>query len=384
MPCSVRRLAQVGVKLFCSLVFCCPGLCHAIVVGEPAPVRIGLTREASAAPLMIAIDAGYFKTAGLNPQLTFFDSDASVSVAVASGKVDIGMAALSAAFYRYASAHRFKIVASRSSDQTGFPMYAILISKEAHAAGFSGVRGLANSRIGVADADSGEYYGLYSIASRFNLDSGSIKTIALKSPAGELLALSRGDIEAAILPFPAALHAARNGRSLLRLSDFAEWQQGVVFTSAQTIATDRALMERFMRAYQRGTAEYALNFLSYDDGGDFIPGAHYDRYVDLIARQVFISSDTLARTKTYCDRRANLDVADIEKQVQFWQNRGRIDKSIVASDLLDLSFIGGEGGASATNLRRRASSSPSHASRSSYTSPRLWVPHASGVQVTLY
>jgi NitT/TauT family transport system substrate-binding protein len=195
-------------------------------------------------------------------------------------------------------------------------MYALLISKEAHAAGFSGVRGLANSRIGVADADSGEYYGLYSIASRFNLDSGSIKTIALKSPAGELLALSRGDIEAAILPFPAALHAARNGRSLLRLSDFAEWQQGVVFTTAQTIATDRALMERFMRAYQRGTAEYALNFLSYDDGGDFIPGAHYDRYLDLIARQAIISSATLARTKTYCDRRANLDVADIERQVQ--------------------------------------------------------------------
>jgi hypothetical protein len=46
------------------------------------------------------------------------------------------------------------------------------------------------------------------------------------------------------------------------------WQQGVVFASAQTIATNRTLLESFMRAYQRGTAEYALNFLSYDDGGD--------------------------------------------------------------------------------------------------------------------
>jgi NitT/TauT family transport system substrate-binding protein len=327
------------------------------VTDASAPVRIGLTREASIAPLLIAIDGGFFQSVGLDPHLAFFDSDSAVSAAVASGKVDIGMAALSATFYRHAAAHRFKIIASRSSDQTRFPMYALLISKEAHAAGFSGVRGLANARIGVVDADSGEYYGLYSIASRFNLDSGSIKTTAFKSPAGELSALARGDIDAAILPIATALRAAHKGRSLLPLSDFAQWQQGVVFASAQTIATNRTLMQEFMRAYQRGTTEYALNFLSYDDGGDFIPGSHYDQYLAVIARQVHVSSDMLARTKTYCDRRANLDVADIEKQVQFWQSRGRIDKGIVTADLLDLSFIGEESASatgSAENLRQRS------------------------------
>jgi NitT/TauT family transport system substrate-binding protein len=327
------------------------------VTDASAPVRIGLTREASIAPLLIAIDGGFFQSVGLDPHLAFFDSDSAVSAAVASGKVDIGMAALSATFYRHAAAHRFKIIASRSSDQTRFPMYALLISKEAHAAGFSGVRGLANARIGVVDADSGEYYGLYSIASRFNLDSGSIKTTAFKSPAGELSALARGDIDAAILPIATALRAAHKGRSLLPLSDFAQWQQGVVFASAQAIATNRTLMQEFMRAYQRGTTEYALNFLSYDDGGDFIPGSHYDQYLGVIARQVHVSSDMLARTKTYCDRRANLDVADIEKQVQFWQSRGRIDKGIVTADLLDLSFIGEESASatgSAENLRQRS------------------------------
>jgi NitT/TauT family transport system substrate-binding protein len=356
MICAVRRHARERVKPLCLLLlFCCTGLCHASVADEPEPVRIALTREASVAPLLIAIDAGYLKSVGLNPRLAFFDSDTTVSAAVASGKADIGMAALSARFYRYAAAHRFKIVASRSADQTGFPMYALLISKEAHAAGFSGVRGLVNARIGFADADSIEYYGLYSIASRFNLDSGSIKATAFKSGAAELSALARGGIEAVILPIATALHEARKGRSLMRLSDFAEWQQGVVFTSAQTIATNRTLMERFMRAYQRGTAEYALNFLSYDDGGDFIPGSHYDQYLSLIARQVHVSSNTLARTKTYCDRRANLDVADIEKQVRFWQNRGRIDTGIVAADLLDLSFIGEDFASptgNAENLRR--------------------------------
>jgi NitT/TauT family transport system substrate-binding protein len=343
----VRRRVPEGIKFRCLLLLlCCCSVSHAIGAEDPATVRIGLMREASAAPLLVAVDAGYFRSEGLSPQLAFFDNDESVSAAVASGKVDIGMAALSAAFYRNAAAHRLKIVASRSSDQTGFPMYVFLISKEASAAGFSGVRGLSNARIGVADADSGEYYGLYSIASRFKLDSGSIRTTVLKSPEAELSALSRHEIDAAILPFATALHAAHQGRSLLRLSDFAQWQQGVVFAGAQKIAADRTLMERFMRAYQRGAAEYALNFLSYDDGGDFIPGSHYAQYLDSIARQLNMPSDILARTKTYCDRRANLDAADIAKQVQFWQSRGRIDKSMVAADLLDLSFIGEEHSAS--------------------------------------
>jgi NitT/TauT family transport system substrate-binding protein len=311
---------------------------------EPARVRIALTREASVAPLLIAIDAGFFKSAGLDPELAFLDSDKSVSTAVASGKADIGMAALSAAFYRYAAVHRLKIIASRSSEQTGFPMHALLISKAAHAAGFSGVHGLVDARIGLADsdADSGAYYGLYSIAARFSLDFGSVKTTAFRTAAEELSALARGDIQAAILRIATALRVAHNGHTLLPLTNFAQWQQGVVFAGAQTIATNRTLIDQFMRAYQRGTAEYALNFLSYDDGGDFIPGPHYDQYLKEVARDVHVASATLAKTKTYCDRRANLDVADIEKQVGFWQSRGRVDKDIAAAELLDVSFIGEE------------------------------------------
>jgi NitT/TauT family transport system substrate-binding protein len=341
----MRHHARARFEFIRSVVILfCSGL-QLAAAGDLEPARIGLTREASVAPVLIAVGAGYFKAEGLDPQVTFFPSDTSVSAAVASGKVDIGMAGLSAVFYSYSASHSLKIFASRSSDQTGFPMYALLISSKAHAAGFSGVRGLPNARIGVAGADSGAYYGLFSIASRFKLDSSSIKTFSLKSPAGELEALSRGDIDAALLPFPTALHYASLGRSLLLLSDFDQWQQGVVFTTAEVIATRRNLIERFMRAYQRGTADYQLNFLSYDDARDFIPGPHYDGYLDLIARELQISSAVLAKTKTYCDRRANLDVADIMKQVRFWQDEGRLDKGVAAANLLDLSFIGEETGA---------------------------------------
>jgi NitT/TauT family transport system substrate-binding protein len=335
-----RVRTRIEVLLFLVALFSF-GLTGA-AASEPEPARIGLTREASAGPLYVAIAAGYFKTEGLDPQIAFLKSDLAVSAAVASGKIDIGMTSLSAPFFSYAAAHSFKMIASRSSDQTGFPMYALLISAKAHAAGLSDVRGLPHARIGVADTDSSTYYALFSVASRFGLDPGSVKTISFKSPAGELDALSRSDIDAALLPFAIAIHSAKGRDRVLPLGNFAQWQQGVVFTTTENIATRRNLIERFMHAYQRGTAEYQLNFLSYDDAGDFIPGPHYDKYLDLIARQVQISPTILAITRTYCDRRANLDVADIKKQVQFWQDQGRLDKRIVATDLLDLSFIGEE------------------------------------------
>jgi NitT/TauT family transport system substrate-binding protein len=328
--------------LLVSLVLCCSGT--AAIAGELEAVRIGLTRDASTAAVLIAIDAGYFKIAGLEPKLVVLPNDAAVSAAAASGRVDIGMAALSAAFFRDAAAH-LKIIASRSSDRTGFPMYALLVSQKAHAAGLSGVRGLMNARIGVAGADSSEYYGLFSIPSRFNLDPGSLRTVVLKSADAEFKSLAHGDIDAALLPYPIAVQSATKGRSVFRLSDFAQWQEGVVFATAESIASRRSLIEGFMRAYQHGAADYAINFLNYDDGGDFIPGPQFDRYLQLIARQVNIAPEFLARTKTYNDRRANLDVADVRKQVQFWKERGKLDGGISADEFVDLSFIGEEGGA---------------------------------------
>ena len=322
------------------VLLCGSGLARG-AADEPEPVRIALTREPSAAPLFIAVAEGFFKAEGLDPQITFLESDAAVSAAVASGTVDIGMASVSAPFYRYAAAHSLKLIASRSSDQSGLPMYALL-SSSTRAADHSGVRALTDARIGIADTESGAYYALFKIASRFGLDPGSIKTVSLRSTAGELETLSRGNIDAALLPFAIAINAKSGRSSLLRLSDFAQWQQGVVFTTAENIATRRSLIQRFVRAYQHGTEDYQLNFLHYDDGGDFIPGPQYDKYLKLIARQARMSPETLAKTKTYCDRRGNLDVTDIEKQVQFWQAQGRLDKHIAATGLLDISFIGEE------------------------------------------
>jgi ABC-type nitrate/sulfonate/bicarbonate transport system substrate-binding protein len=311
----------------------------AAAAAGPDAVRIGVTRDAASAPLFIAASAGFFKAAGLDPQLQFLPSDAAVRAAVAAGKLDIGVSALDARFYREAAAGHLKIIASQSSGQAGFPIDALLVGRKARVAGFAGVGDLPGKRIAVSGAESTERYVLYSIATRFGLDPEAMKLEWLAGGRA-LGALEQGRVDAAVLPLATALKATRKGDLLLPLSNFTTWQQGVVFTGEQTAGAKRALVERFMGAYRQGTAEYQLNFLHYDDGGDFIPGPHHDEYLQLIARQARVPADLLAVTKTYCDRSGALNVADITAQVGFWQARGKLDRKVTASQLLDLSFSG--------------------------------------------
>jgi len=303
-------------------------------------VRIGLRHTPGAGPLFIAAER-YFADAGLEARLEFLPSDALVAARVASGDLDIGLAELDAPFFAYAAKNNLVLLASEFSDQTGYPANALLISKKAHDAGFRTVRDLPNKRIGMTTPDAGVRYSLQRIAIRYRIDPASIERLWLKTYTREVAALSHGEIDAATVPFATALtlRQAGKGAYIIRLSDLNEWQQGVVFARSGTIAARRRAIEAFIRGYQRGAADYDLTFQQRGDEGDVLPGPHYADYLTLIGRQAKLPPTLLERTLRYCDRLARLDVSDIARQLEFWQDLGFVDKRIAPADLLDLSFI---------------------------------------------
>jgi NitT/TauT family transport system substrate-binding protein len=309
---------------------------------ELVPIRVGLVPTIEAGPLYIAAANGYFTDEGLDARIKFFGDDARLRSAAAAGKVDIGLADLDAALFADAARYRFKFIASEASDQAGYPLDALLISKKAHDAGFRSVNDLPGKRIAMAEAGAGERYTMARIAHRYKLDPRQLDLVWLKTPAREIAALSRGEVGAAALPFTTALKLrnAFKGAVVMRLSDLAQRQQGVVFARAQAIEADRPLIEKFVRAYRRGVAEYALTFQQRGDEGDVLPGPRFDEYLRLIAQRTKLTPELLKYGLAYCDHLARLDVTDIERQLAFWQEEGMVDKQIAAGDLLDLGFIG--------------------------------------------
>jgi ABC-type nitrate/sulfonate/bicarbonate transport system substrate-binding protein len=282
------------------------------------PIRIGLVRTPNAGPLYVALEEGLLKDA----HIEYLSSDAAVADAVAKGKIDIGFAALSAPFYRTAAAQGFKLIASQATDQSHFPLDALVIGKKAHDAGFVGVHDLPRKRIAIGDPESGVRYGLNRIAERFHLEPAV--PVFVKNP---LKALGKGEADAALLPYPAALQS--KGGAVLRLSDLAQWQQSAVFVGK----ADPALVEAFLTAYRQGATDYSTNFLMYDDGGEFIPGPNHPALLQAIARESHVKPEILSVTKAYCDPHANLDIEDIGRQIKFWQSLGKLDPKVTAASL---------------------------------------------------
>src|SRR5436190_23127970 len=72
--------------------------------------KIGVLRLSSSAPVFIAQDKGYFREAGLDIELKFFDAAQPIAVATTSGDVDFGVTALTAGFYNFAGKGKMKVI----------------------------------------------------------------------------------------------------------------------------------------------------------------------------------------------------------------------------------------------------------------------------------
>ena len=334
------KLRRGGQLMAAAVAFCLLLGSTDTYAADPQQLRIGLTHTPGAGPLLIAAER-YLADEGLDARLEFLPSDALVAAHVISGELDIGLAELDAPFFTAAAKHHLVLLASEFSDQTGYPANALLVGSTAHGAGLRTVRDLPNKRIGMTTPDAGVRYSLHRVAVRYGIDPGTIKEVWLKTYSAEVAALSRGDIDAAMLPFAMALtlREARKGGAIMRLSDLNQWQEGVVFARRETIDAKRQALTAFIRGYLRGAAEYDLTFQQRGDEGDVLPGPRFADYLTLIGRQTKLAPVLLEKTLRYCDHLARLDVVDIGRQLEFWQGLGFVDKRIRPADLIDFSFI---------------------------------------------
>src|SRR6202171_3666881 len=63
---------------------------------ELLKAKVGVLRLSSSAPVFIAQDKGYFREAGLEIELKFFDAAQPIAVATTSGDIDFGITAFTA------------------------------------------------------------------------------------------------------------------------------------------------------------------------------------------------------------------------------------------------------------------------------------------------
>src|ERR1700755_1862807 len=205
---------------------------------EVLKAKVGVLRLSSSAPVFIAQDKGYFREAGLEVELKFFDAAQPIAVATASGDVDFGVTAFTAGLYNLAGKGTLKVIGGMSREKAGYPLIGYFASNAAYAAGLKAPKDLAGKRIAVTQVGSSFHYSLGLLADKYGFKLADIKVMPLQSLSNAAAALKGETVDAALLPVSTArtLMDADGAKLLGWVGDETPWQLGAVFASPKTLA----------------------------------------------------------------------------------------------------------------------------------------------------
>jgi NitT/TauT family transport system substrate-binding protein len=312
-------------------------------------VSVGVLRFVSSGPVFLAVERGYFKDAGLDVNLTFFEAAQPIAVAVVSGDVDFGSTAFTGGFFNLAGKGALKIIAAQSKEEKGFEGNAILVSNAAWDKGFRKVADFPGHSLGITQIGSSFHYQIGQLARLSGFDIKSVDLKPLQSLPNMVAALKGNSVDAIIIAPHLAkpLVAAGAAKLLGWYSDFDEYQFGGLFTATATAENKRDLTQRFVRAYQRGCADYAAALMQRDAKGARVFDATSNAAATEIAKYVYPGdplekSVPLVEASAFpADAAGRLDVGDIYNQIAWMKSQGLVDASVDPKMALDLSFVDG-------------------------------------------
>src|SRR5438067_2778546 len=246
---GVLRLAVAGL-----LVLAASGIARA---EDALKARIGVLRLSSSAPVFIAQDKGYFREAGLDIELKFFDAAQPIAVATTSGDIDFGVTAFPAGLYNLAGKGVLKVIGGMSREKAGYPLIGYFASNNAYASGLKTPKDLAGKRVAMTQVGSSFHYSLGLLADKYGFKLADVKVLPLQSLSNAAAALKGETVDAALLPISTARSLVDSGgaKFLGWVGDEPPWQLGAVFASPRTLA-NKPLVTKLLAALARADREY--------------------------------------------------------------------------------------------------------------------------------
>jgi NitT/TauT family transport system substrate-binding protein len=329
----------------------------AAVVAATAPVQaqerlvqervvIGTQRLTDNGALFLAAAQGYFKAEGIDLAMTAYDSDQTVAEALAAGTTDFGLARFTAAAFNSAGKGLIKAVAAQVREKRYYEGMEVVASNIGFNKGLHKFEDIANKTVAISALGSVSRYQLEQIARIKGVDIRRITVKPMTTLDAVARAVGTNEVDAAIMPAAHAreLLAANQAKLVGWYSELDEQQFGALLVSTNMIGTRRAVVEKFVRAYQRGVADYAAALLRKDRNSKRTSDTKSHEAATTIARYVYPDrgeggAAAVESTAFFIEPQGKLDVADIERQIAWYKAQGLISQSVDARDAVDLSFV---------------------------------------------
>ncbi len=307
---------------------------------EPLKAKVGVLRLQSSAPVFIAQEKGYFRDAGLNVELKFFDAAQPIAVATTSGDIDFGVTAFTAGLYNLAGKGTLKVIGGMSREKAGYPLIGYFASNKAYEAGLKTPKDLAGKRVAVTQVGSSFHYSLGLLADKYGFKVSDVTIVPLQSLSNAAAALKGETVDAALLPVSTARKLMDDGGAKLLgwVGDETPWQLGAVFASPRTLA-NKALATKLLTALERADHEYHDVVLSTVKDGKAAVNDQTRPLLEIIAKYTNLSVEQVAGNCAYVDPDGKLDVKNVDNQIKWLQGQGFVDKGFDADTIIDKDFV---------------------------------------------
>jgi len=298
-------------------------------------LRVGALRLASSGAVFIAQDQNYFRDAGLDVELVFFDAAQPIAVAAASGDIDIGVTAFTAALFNLAGKGALSVIAGQAREVPGFPLDAYLATTQPNGASLQAPKDIRGKRIGITQTGSSFHFAAGLLAEKYGFPISDVKFVPLQSMSNIVSALKGGAVDGAILPATGAQGAIDSGAARLLGwgGDEAPWQIGAAFAAAKIRGDDKTIAA-FLIAYRRGCRAYHESF-------NLKGAAPQPALLAIIGRYTNQPPEVVSKTLAYVDPDGKLDVANVGRQIAWYQAQNFVDKGFGVDQVVDRRFVSG-------------------------------------------
>ncbi|WP_298873956.1 ABC transporter substrate-binding protein [uncultured Bradyrhizobium sp.] len=302
--------------------------------------KVGVLRLSSSAPVFIAQDKGYFRDAGLDIELKFFDAAQPIAVATTSGDVDFGVTAFTAGLYNLAGKGVLKVIGGMSREKAGYPLIGYFASNNAYAAGLKTPKDLAGKRIAMTQVGSSFHYSLGLLADKYGFKLSDVKIVPLQSLSNAAAALKGETVDAALLPISTARKLMDDGgaKFLGWVGDETPWQLGAVFTSPKTL-TNKALVTKFLGVLAKADREYHDVILASMKDGKAPINDKTKPLLEIIAKYTNLPVEQVVGNCAYIDPDGKLDVKNVDNQIKWLQEQGFADKGYDADTIIAKDYV---------------------------------------------
>ena len=321
------------------------GASFALPARANTPIRLGLLRTASPAPLYIAQERGWFREAGVEVQFRFFDAAQPIAAAAVSGDTDMGITALTGGFFALAGRGELVVIGGGLHEQRGLKLTAVLASRKAYDAGLTTLDKLGGKSFGITQYGSSFHYMAGRLAETQNFDLKSLTLRPLQTVQNMVAAVRTGQVDATMAIASMATPAAASGEAVIIgwVGDHVPYQITALFAAKGMIANRAEDLRKFATAYRRGITAYREAFLRLDAAGTPQYGPATDAAIADITKYVFVgdpaAGDKIKAGLGWYDEGGALNVADVRNQLAWFSAQGMVKGEVDAGAIIDTRFL---------------------------------------------